>query len=449
MGNWKALVVEDDPAIADFAEMILEKEGFSVRKAVDGADGLSQAFEWKPDLILLDLMMPGLHGLEVCEKVRAEAGMAGVRILITSSKCYASDFDEAKAAGADGYLTKPYGIAALTKKVLELVSAEGGAEPPAVVGPDAAVGGIETAESSREPSEAVVTETSDDKEVMVRFWGTRGSSPAPGPDTVRYGGNTSCTEVRFGDTLMVVDCGSGIRLLGDALAKEFGDRQIEGHLFVGHTHWDHIQGFPFFFPFYLKKNRFSVYSVHGAGKSLKTVFQGQMASDYFPVPLHNLACDLRFVEMEGPFDIGPVRVQYHFLNHPGVAIGFRFDGFGKSVAYISDHETHSRLNGDNELSLKQDRQLNDFLRGVDVLISEAQYTEEEYKIKKGWGHSTFKDVIERGLASEAKHLVLFHHDPTHTDKMMDGYLQECREAIHRVGSPLVCSAAQEGQVIRL
>ncbi|MFC1680069.1 MBL fold metallo-hydrolase, partial [Elusimicrobiota bacterium] len=258
----------------------------------------------------------------------------------------------------------------------------------------------------------------------IRFWGTRGSSPVPGPGTIRYGGNTACTEIRVGGEIIIVDCGSGLRELGMSLVKEFGKEPIRGHIFVGHTHWDHIQGFPFFFPVYIKQNRFKVYSVHGAGKSLERVFRGQMVADYFPVPLENLACELDFVEMERSVDIGPVKVRYHFLNHPGITIGFRFEAYGKTLCYISDHESYVRFQGESEMTRQKEAELVEFVRGCDILISEAQYTEEEYEYKRGWGHSTFTDVVDRAIASKCKHLVLFHHDPVHTDEMMDRYVEE-------------------------
>ncbi|HBL16160.1 MAG TPA: hypothetical protein DD417_05210 [Elusimicrobia bacterium] len=439
----KALVVEDDAAIADFAEMILVEQGFTVEKAGDGKQGVEKALSFHPDLILLDLMMPGMHGLQVCELLRKEASLKGVRILICSSKSYASDIEEAMAAGADEYLTKPYGAKDLVKKVRTLLAVSGGVEPGAP-----AADSLTVPTGSQAESKAAAPERGAGP-VTVHFWGTRGSSPAPGPDTVRYGGNTACTELRFGDLLIILDCGTGLRPLGAKLAAEFQGRLIDGHIFVGHTHWDHIQGFPFFYPFYLKQNRLSVYSVRGAGKSLERVFRGQMAADYFPVPLESLACDLRFIELEGPLTLGPVQVSYMYLNHPGLAIGFRFEGLGRSICYLSDHEGYVLFGGDNEVSRKSEAKLLEFVRGCDLLICEAQYTDEEYTYKKGWGHSTYRDVVQRALDAGVKRLSLFHHDPTHDDAMMERLEAECREQARRGGNGLLCSAAREGETLSL
>lgn len=288
------------------------------------------------------------------------------------------------------------------------------------------------------------------KPFIVRFWGTRGSSPAPGPRTVRYGGNTSCTEVRVGDTLIIIDCGTGVRELGISLIDEFQDKAIRGYIFIGHTHWDHIQGFPFFNPLYQARNRFDIHSARGAHhKSIERVLRGTMASDYFPVPLDKLACKLNFIEMNGCADLPGVKVRYHPLNHPGGAIGFRVESQGRVLSYVSDHETVSRQFGADAKNLAKDKALLDFVRGSDLFICEAQYSEAEYGTKKGWGHSTFNDVIDRAIAAEVKRLILFHHDPTHDDDMMDVYLQHCQERVRRAGSQLVCSAAQEGRRIEL
>ncbi|MEE8425207.1 MAG: MBL fold metallo-hydrolase, partial [Elusimicrobiota bacterium] len=234
-----------------------------------------------------------------------------------------------------------------------------------------------------------------------------------------------------------------------ALIEEYGKKPIKGHIFVGHTHWDHIQGFPFFTPLYSPQNHFSVYSVRGAGKSLERVFRGQMAADYFPVPLKSLSSQLQFIELEEAVKIGEAKVSYYFLNHPGVSIGFRFDYRGKRISYLSDHETFSRLGGASEHNKRQDDGVAEFAKDSDILICEAQYDEKEYESKKGWGHSTFNDVVDRALQAEAKHLILFHHDPEHTDEIMDAYVAECNERIRSAGSLMRCTGAQEKETITL
>lgn len=440
----KILIIEDDVVLREFATEALNGKGYVVERAANGADGLALAGTFFPDLVVVDLMMPGLHGYEVCQRLRADKTLGKVRILVTSAKSYETDQISAKRAGADAFLVKPYTLEGIQAQVAELIGR------PDTNGSAAHLEDRDTM-TSRKGGGAFVETRNDPKktDVTVRFWGTRGSSPAPGPDTVRYGGNTACVEIRVGEVLFIIDCGTGIRELGLSLIKEHGDRPIEGHILIGHTHWDHIQGFPFFPPLYIKRNKFNVYSVRGSSKSLERVFRGQMATDYFPVPLHNLSADIHFVELEGAVQIGPATLTYHYLNHPGVAIGFRIEAFGKSVSYVSDHEGFARLNGDAPINKRQDESVIEFSKDSDILIMEAQYTEEEYKTKKGWGHSTFDDAVGRGLAAKAKHMVLFHHDPTHTDEMMDNHLDYCREKIRKAGSSLLCSAARERVAIKI
>jgi len=285
--------------------------------------------------------------------------------------------------------------------------------------------------------------------VNVRFWGVRGSIPAPGPRTARYGGNTACVEIRAGGRLMIVDAGTGIRELGVSLLKEAAGTPIAASLFIGHTHWDHIQGFPFFTPLYLPTSRFSVYGVHGTTKKFADVMSGQMHSSYFPVQMKDLGSKPEFLELNDPVMIGPVKVSYHYLNHPGVTIGFRFEHDGKAVSYISDHEPYGKLNASGDYAVKEDAAVARFVEGSDLLICESQYTAAEYKIKKGWGHSTFDDVLDLGVKAGVKRLALFHHDPSHDDDTMAVLEAESVKRVAARKAPLEVFAAREGMEVAL
>lgn len=437
----RILIVDDDPILTELASDILSAD-YEVFTARDGQEGWGKALQLKPDLVFTDLMMPRMHGFELCEKIKGPGGIAGARVVVVSSKPFSTDKAQAEAAGADGYIVKPYSPAALLGTAASMLASAGGKKafapaprevpykaPQKAAGPAAVPG-------AKLP-------------IYVRFWGTRGSIPVPGAETARYGGNTACTEVRIGETLLIIDCGSGIRNLGTALIKEFSGAPITGHIFVGHTHWDHIQGFPFFVPAYNPKNTFTLYSVHGAHSSLESVFKGSMGSDYFPIPLAGLAGKLDFLEMTGPVDLGAARISFTHLNHPGVCIGFRIDAQGRSITYISDHEVFTRLNGDSELARRNDARVADFARGSDLLIREAQYTEEEYSKRRGWGHSTFADVLPEAVKAGVKRLAVFHHDPDHTDEMMDGHIKYCQDLVMKADSDMQCFAARDGLRIDL
>ena len=436
------LVADDDAMILELAYDVLSSE-FDVIKAVDGLDAWEKASALKPRLVITDLMMPRMHGYELCEKLKGPGGVPGVKIIVASSKPFSTDKEQAEASGADFYLVKPYMPLDLLKQVRRLLAEAGGqAAEPARQAP--------AREAAAEPAQEPQEQAGDSGTgVSVRFWGTRGSCPVSTAATARYGGNTACTEVRIGGLLLIIDCGTGLRELGNSLLREYGPRPISAHIFVGHTHWDHIQGFPFFTPLYNPRNNFSLYSVHGASGSLESVFSGSMASDYFPIPLVRLSGNLRFVEMTGPVKLGQARVSFCHLNHPGICIGFRIEARGKVITYLSDHENFVRLNGDSDLARRQDAAITEFAAGSDLLIREAQYTETEYASRKGWGHSTYGDAVKCALDAKAARLAVFHHDPDHTDDFLDARLEECRAAARQAGSNLECVAAMDGLKIEL
>jgi phosphoribosyl 1,2-cyclic phosphodiesterase len=256
-------------------------------------------------------------------------------------------------------------------------------------------------------------------------------------------------ELRVGDTPIIFDCGTGLRELGDSLSRDFKDRPLQGHIFVGHTHWDHIQGFPFFTPLYNKKNAFSIYSVHGAHGSLGRIFTQSMSLDYFPIPLSSLAARIGFVEMKGPVDIGIAKVSFQHLNHPGVCIGFRVETQGRVVTYLSDHEPFAKLAGDSDLARRQDAEVAAFAGGSDLVIREAQYTEAEYPSRRGWGHATYDDAARFAVECGAKRMAITHHDPYRSDAELDSHIEHCRALIKAAGGSTDCFGARDGMCIDL
>ena len=433
----RVLLVDDDEMVRGFTNTVLCEE-YAVMEAEDGLTGWEKARAWKPDLVITDLMMPRMHGYELCKLLKGPEGIPGVKVMVASSKMFAADKALAVEAGADEYIVKPYNIAVLREKVRSLLYGGAPVARPAGPAPDSPAIAPRPSVSASRPGPGKPLP------VYVRFWGTRGSCPTAGLKTVRYGGNTPCTEVRIGDVPLILDCGTGLRELGCALSAEFAGRPVEGHIFVGHTHWDHIQGFPFFTPLYNPANTFSVYSVRGAHSSLRSLFSDSMALDYFPVPLSGLGGKVKFIELEGAVDIGVAKISYLHLNHPGICIGFRIEAQGKVITYLSDHENYGKLGGESDLSRRQDAAVADFARGSDLLIREAQYTEKEYLSRKGWGHSTYDDVAAFAAAADVKRLAIFHHDPEHTDDIMDANVKYCRDLLAGSGVKVSCFAAWDG-----
>src|SRR5437870_8619756 len=280
--------------------------------------------------------------------------------------------------------------------------------------------------------------------VYVRFWGTRGSIAAPGEHTARYGGITSCTEVRGADgTVIVLDCGTGARELGLHLTQTLKP-PVHLHLFIGHTHWDHIQGFPFFVPAFIPGVELNVYAPLGFQQSLEEAMAGQMEYSYFPVKLRDLRSRIHFTELEeGFFRVGDVLVETQYLNHTAPTIAYRMTNGGATIAYVTDHEPFWKPEN-GALHHPGDQRHIAFMEGADLAIHDAQYTEEEYGQRVGWGHSTVEYATDVAIAAGVKRLALFHHDPTHDDAFMERFEGAARARVAALGRELEVFAAREG-----
>jgi phosphoribosyl 1,2-cyclic phosphodiesterase len=294
--------------------------------------------------------------------------------------------------------------------------------------------------------------------MRVTFWGTRGSIATPGPHTTRYGGNTSCVEVRCGSEILIFDAGTGIRPLGQTLLGEFQERPFTVHLFLSHTHWDHIQGFPFFMPAYQPAATIHIYGSTGLGRPLEKLMRGQMDPDYFPVALGELASTLLVHELRGgPVEIGDAQITTAYLNHPGMNLGYRVAHGGKTLVYATDNEpyrvTLDRLGlrgaAGRDFGERLDQEFIRFIAGADLYIGEAQYTDEEYPRRVGWGHSSVSATVEAALAAGVRSLALFHHDPMHDDATVAAMAETAQGLIAARQARLECFAAREGAVIDL
>ena len=290
--------------------------------------------------------------------------------------------------------------------------------------------------------------------LRLRFWGTRGSVPSPGPTTVRYGGNTPCVEVRTEtDWLIILDAGTGIRELGRSLVASSNGDGIAADIFLSHAHWDHIQGIPFFAPIFQPGNHFTIWGSKSFGTSIDRVIRDQMLPVVFPVTFEQLDATIDFGEIDGRHLGNGYEVTAFAVQHPGGALGYRFSSrsengrkTGSSLVYISDNELNPAATYPARTKDWNER-LVEFVRGAKVLVHDATYTKDEYERHRGWGHSTYEDAVTLALDAGVEQLILFHHRPERTDDEVDRCVAAARALVAERGGRLDVTAAAEGMTL--
>jgi phosphoribosyl 1,2-cyclic phosphodiesterase/CheY-like chemotaxis protein len=428
------VLIDNDPLSRALLSQCLTGQGWRVLEAEDGESGLALVEANRPAAVVCDLRTPKRNGFKVCRMIRELPELKETRVVLTGVSRFTNDRDTAFATGANEYLSKPIIpaelLTALTHCRDELVEDK---PKPVVTGP-----------------------------VKVRFWGVRGSIPTPGIQTAMFGGNTSCVEVRAGDQVIILDAGSGIRALGQQLMREFKGKSLDITMLVSHTHWDHIQGFPFFIPAYNPKVNVRIVGYEGAIHGLRGALFEQMQSAFFPVGLNQMASHVTFEELsEMEFELGAVKVRATFANHPGICLGYRLTTAEGDIVYMPDHEAYERheaerqkISGERstpslEYARLQDEKVIEFMRDADIVITDSQYDAVEYPTRLGWGHTCADDAVELAMKAGVKHLFLFHHDPDHHDEKMVAMIAAAEARVVQAGSPMIVSAAREGAEIEL
>jgi phosphoribosyl 1,2-cyclic phosphodiesterase/CheY-like chemotaxis protein len=287
--------------------------------------------------------------------------------------------------------------------------------------------------------------------MKIRFWGTRGSIAKPGPTTIRYGGNTSCVELRTdAGTLVIFDCGTGAHELGRELVSQQGTA-TRGHILISHTHWDHIQGIPFFEPFFNAGGEWDIYGPKGLLQSIQDTLAGQMEYNYFPISVDKFGATIRYHDLvEGAFSIDEIQVITQYLNHPALTLGYRLRADGAAVVYCCDHEPNVVTAGSGTAEITgQDLRHVEFLAGADLVIHDSQFTATEYPNRIGWGHSPAEYVVRVCQAAGVRQVILTHHDPMRDDDAIDRMVEGLRQRLVGTQPPLEIFAAAEGQVVQI
>ncbi len=399
---------------------------YHFESAFEGSECLKKIDNAPPDLILLNLMLPHIHGIEILRKIKTDPRTDHIGIIITTSHMMIQNYYSALIQHADYFLEKPFENEAIFP-IFKLFF-EGKLHPAPFVRKD-----FEQPKGKHCYLPKVHPPTA-----YIKFWGTRGSNPVSGTEYIRFGGNTSCLEVRNENDLIILDAGTGIRPLGISLEHS---KPKNIHILFSHTHWDHIVGFPFFLPLYDPNCNVHIWTPIGFEKTARELFTQMLAYSYFPVRLDDIQATLSFKEMkEGePFEIGKFKINTHYAFHPGATLCFKISTANKTFGYITDNEILMGYHGHPGAIKKSDpllapylSQIN-FFKDCDFLIHEAQYTPKEYQTKVGWGHSSISNAAILLKMAAVSEWIVTHHDPQHSDsdllkkaQLQQNILDDCK-----------------------
>lgn len=440
MSEKKILIAE---ALKDLVEQILksdEASKYQIETASDGNEALKKIETFHPKLVYLDLLLPEMHGIEILKKLRSSPQLKEIGVIIASSNPMVQNYQAAIHEGANYFLEKPFEISHLFKLFEKFFAS--GLKPAKFSGKDQKI-------TTDGP---LYIPRAKELNAYLKFWGTRGSNPVSGADYIKFGGNTSCLELRNGDDQIIIDAGTGIRPLGETIphAKNI-------HLFLSHTHWDHITGFPFLQPLYHPDCKVVIWSPVGFEKSTQELFTEMLAYAYFPVRLDDIKANLVFNDMRdhSSISIGSITIESHYAYHPGATFCFKIHTANKVIGYATDNEMFLGFHGNpNALGkehplIQANESIIQFFKNCDLFIHEAQYTPLEYQKKVGWGHSSISNASILAKCAGIKEWIITHHDPKHTDDELLQKLQLHKEILEECRIHCNLEMAYDGMVIPL
>ncbi|NQV13828.1 response regulator [bacterium] len=406
--NINIYLVDDEPDTLLVVKYLLEEHGAKVKTNTSSPEALVEIKNDKPDLVILDLMMPEIDGLDMCRFLRQEPGLKDLKIVIFSGKSYEYDQQRAMSFGADGYITKPMIDERFVKKIEEII----------------------------------------EEKIELRYWGVRGTLPVPGEKSLRYGGNTICASIQFPkDNFFILDAGSGIKELSDHLMSQQGSG-LHAKILISHPHWDHINALPFFVPLYIAGNEFEIFGASHGHVTMRELISAQMDGVYFPIRIKEFAARTYFRDLkEEEFQINDINVKTMLLSHPGTCLGYRLEYKNRSICYITDNELFPENSTDYNSNYWE--KLTAFVNSTDILITDATYTDEEYMRKSRWGHSAVSQVVKLADRAAVKELHLIHHDPDQSDLDIDLKLETAQKLLSEMKSKTKCIAPCEGQSFKV
>ena len=402
--NRNVYLVDDDPDVMLILKYLLEEHEAKVSTCSSSTKALAEIIENKPDLVILDLMMPEMDGFDMCRLLRQEPSLHNMKIVIFSGKAYEHDKQRALSFGADAYLTKPLIDEEFLKNILDIL----------------------------------------EEKIELSYWGVRGTLPVPGEKSLRYGGNTICISLQFPrGNLFILDAGSGIKQFSDHLMG----KQIQGlhaNILISHPHWDHINALPFFVPLYIAGNEFEIFGASHGHVTMRELISAQMDGVYFPIRIKEFAARTYFHDLkEEEIKIDAIKVKTMLLSHPGTCLGYRLEYKDRSVCYITDNELFPE--GSKNYNRNYWEKLTAFVHSSDVLITDTTYTDEEYVQKASWGHSSVSQVVKLAHNAKVKALHIIHHDPDQSDDDIDSKLEITKKLLKELNSKTKCIAPSELQ----
>lgn len=440
MDSEKKRILLADPSPDLLSEITLHPQAQNYEFALvdNGEDCFKKIHTFKPHLVIIDLLLPKMHAIEILKRIRElDQPMTGV--IVTSFEVMMQNYQAAIDWGADYFLNKPF----TTDRLYELITSffEGSLTPDP----------FQPITAKKELHNPVKKQDIFSRP-YIKFWGTRGSISVSGHEFIRYGGLTSCLEIHTDNHLVIIDAGTGIAPLGSQIDIE---KYSEIDIFISHTHLDHVIGFPFFDPIYNEKCKVNVWAPIGFEKGTKELFTDMLAYAFFPVRLEEMKGNIDFKSLrdQSKITLHDITIECCYTYHPGPTLGFKIEIAGKKIGYITDNEIFighigavRTITSYHEL-MKPHLELYEFLSDVDVLIHEAQYFDDEYEKKIGWGHSSISNATMFVNLLGVPEWYVTHHDPKHSDETLQIKFEMHKNILYESGSNCNLYHAKDGMIL--